>query len=108
MKFVNRFVKAWTSVLMALIVVLGITGCNTAKIESKPEPLPIVAALPNPKLPDWIEDISPTGDADTLAQIRIRFKEALIPLESIDNPDQQEKLKQFAICLLYTSDAADE
>jgi len=97
MKFVNRFVKAWTSVLMALIVVLGITGCNTAKIESKPEPLPIVAALPNPKLPDWIEDISPTGDADTLAQIRIRFKEALIPLESIDNPDQQEKLKQFAI-----------
>jgi hypothetical protein len=32
-----------------------------------------------------------------LAQIRIRFQEALIPVESLDSPNQQAKLKQFEI-----------
>lgn len=59
------------------------------------EPLAEVAEIADPALPDWIEAISPTGDAKTLAQVRIRFKSPLIPLESLESPTQQTLLKQF-------------
>ncbi|WP_293135275.1 alpha-2-macroglobulin [Okeania sp. SIO3I5] len=57
----------------------------------------MVDLIITPRLPEWIEQISPTGEAATLNQIRIRFKDALIPLEVLDSPQQQEKLKQFEI-----------
>ncbi|WP_341824992.1 Ig-like domain-containing protein, partial [Escherichia coli] len=61
------------------------------------EPLPTVSALPNPQLPDWIEQISPIGETEVRSQIRIRFKDALIPVESIDSPNQQQILEKIAI-----------
>jgi hypothetical protein len=61
------------------------------------EPFSQVAPLPQPQIPDWIEQISPTKEAEPLAQIRIRFKDPVIPLESLDSPEQQAKLNLFQI-----------
>ncbi|MDE5083077.1 MAG: MG2 domain-containing protein, partial [Trichodesmium sp. St18_bin1] len=57
----------------------------------------MVDLIITPPLPEWIEQITPTGEAKPLSQILIRFKEPLIPLETLDSPEQQEKLKQFEI-----------
>lgn len=83
--------------LLSVLVVSAIAGCRFFTISPANQPLPEVAALPLPQLPNWIEQISPTGKADPLNQIRIIFKEPLIPLESLDNPDQQKLLNKFAI-----------
>jgi uncharacterized protein YfaS (alpha-2-macroglobulin family) len=73
------------------------TGCNFMTIQPGKEKLPPVKSLITPKLPDWIEQISPLGDAKPTSQIRIRFKEALIPVEGLDSPQQQGLLTKFAI-----------
>jgi uncharacterized protein YfaS (alpha-2-macroglobulin family) len=59
--------------------------------------LPEVVAVPPPRLPKWIVEISPTKTAAPLAQIRVRFQEPLIPVERIDSPGQQEILKKFQL-----------
>src|SRR5690242_1592364 len=82
---------------LTLTLMLGIAGCNFFGIGSGKEQLPTVAPLTPPKLPDWIEQISPIGNAKPLNQIRIRFKEALIPVENLDSPEQQKLLQKFAI-----------
>ncbi|PSB25773.1 alpha-2-macroglobulin family protein [Stenomitos frigidus] len=89
-------IKPWF-VLLALCVALAIKGCSVANITSTSNPQPSVAALAAPKLPDWIEQISPTGEAATTAQIRIRFKAPLIPVESLESKDQQALLQKFAL-----------
>jgi uncharacterized protein YfaS (alpha-2-macroglobulin family) len=73
------------------------TGCNFMTIQPGKEKLPPVESLITPKLPDWIEQISPLGDAKSTSQIRIRFQEALISVESLDSPQQQGLLTKFAI-----------
>lgn len=83
--------------LLILAFVLGITGCNLIGIVPGKEQLPEVSALIPPNLPDWILQISPLGDAKPLQQIRIRFQEALIPLESLDNPEQESLLQKFEL-----------
>ncbi|WP_127054017.1 alpha-2-macroglobulin family protein [Trichormus variabilis] len=89
----RKFIKF----LFIITVILGIAGCNFVGITPDKEKLPTVTSLAPPKLPDWIEQISPLGDAKTLSQIRIRFKEALIPVESLDSSEQQNLLTKFAI-----------
>ncbi|MEM9162917.1 MAG: Ig-like domain-containing protein, partial [Cyanobacteria bacterium P01_F01_bin.4] len=77
--------------LLAVFCVLVVVGCDRSNLIPKkadappPEPLPEVAALPTPALPDWIESISPTDQAEPLAQIRIRFKSPIVPLESLES-----------------------
>ncbi|ODG98345.1 hypothetical protein A4S05_09475 [Nostoc sp. KVJ20] len=83
--------------LLLFTFMLGMAGCNFFGINSSKEQLPAVSSLTPPKLPDWIEQISPIGDAKPLNQIRIRFKEALIPVESLDSPEQQKILEKFAL-----------
>lgn len=60
-------------------------------------PVPAVSPLPNPKVPAWVEQISPTGEANNLAQIRVRFAQPLIPVEAIESPSQQAKLAYFTV-----------
>ncbi|MFG6095414.1 alpha-2-macroglobulin family protein [Leptothoe sp. ISB3NOV94-8A] len=62
-----------------------------------PEPLPAVAALTDPDPPDWIEQISPTGEAETLAQIRIRFAEPLVAVESLESQGRNATLEKFEV-----------
>ncbi|BAY94675.1 MULTISPECIES: alpha-2-macroglobulin family protein [unclassified Tolypothrix] len=90
-------IKVLIKFLLSLTLMLGIAGCGLFGINSGREQLPTVAPLAPPKLPDWIEQISPIGDAKPLNQIRIRFKEALIPVESLDSPEQQNLLQKFEL-----------
>jgi uncharacterized protein YfaS (alpha-2-macroglobulin family) len=83
--------------LIFLVLIINLAGCGIAKISSNVEPLPFVASIPLPQLPDWIEQISPTGEAKELAQIRIRFREPLIPLENLESDKQKDILKKFEI-----------
>ncbi|TAF10144.1 MAG: alpha-2-macroglobulin family protein [Nostocales cyanobacterium] len=83
--------------LFIIMFILGISGCTLFGVTPGKEKLPTVAQITPPILPDWIEQISPLGDSGNLNQIRIRFKEALIPVEILDSPQQQELLTKFAI-----------
>ncbi|MFB2769368.1 alpha-2-macroglobulin [Pelatocladus sp. BLCC-F211] len=83
--------------LLFFTLSITIAGCNIFGINAGKERLPEVAALPLPKLPEWIEQISPIGEAAPLNQVRIRFKEALIPVESLDSSEQQNLLQKFAL-----------
>ncbi|MFM2063846.1 MAG: hypothetical protein RLZZ507_3517 [Cyanobacteriota bacterium] len=85
------------SFLFIIILILGISGCSLVGVTPGKEKLPTVAQITPPNLPDWIEQISPLGDAGNLNQVRIRFKEALIPVESLDSPQQQDLLTKFTI-----------
>ncbi|HEY9838563.1 MAG TPA: Ig-like domain-containing protein, partial [Vampirovibrionales bacterium] len=89
--------RTWTWFILGLLLSFTIAACNFFQTGSTVKPLPAVAPLATPQLPNWIEEISPTGEADPLAQIRIRFKDPVIPLESLDSPEQIAKLNQFQI-----------
>lgn len=80
--------------LCVLGLIIGIASCNQVGQNAS---LPEVAALPLPTLPDWIEQISPTSTVDSLAQIRIRFKDPLISLESLESEAQQKVLEKFEL-----------
>ncbi|MEW6491173.1 MAG: alpha-2-macroglobulin [Cyanobacteriota bacterium] len=97
MHIISKFIKRWMQFLLVLTLILGVAGCDWVNITSRIQPLPAVSPLPLPQRPDWIEQISPTGNAEPLAQIRIRFKEPLIPIESLDSPDRQNLLKKFEV-----------
>jgi uncharacterized protein YfaS (alpha-2-macroglobulin family) len=97
MNAIAKSLKISLQFFLILILVLGISGCGLLKIQSGVEPLPSIALLPLPQLPNWIEQISPTGQSEPLAQIRIRFKDPLIPVEQIDSPNQKELLKKLEI-----------
>ncbi|WP_191761157.1 alpha-2-macroglobulin family protein [Komarekiella delphini-convector] len=83
--------------LIIITFLLGIAGCNSFSISPGREKLPAVSPLAPPNLPDWIEQISPIGDTKTFNQIRVRFKEALIPVESLDSPEQEKLLQKFEL-----------
>ena len=91
--------------LMGLALALVLATCNRPEAQSPtantpsptPTPLPAVSSLPDPTLPDWIEHISPTGDANSRAQIRIRFAEPLVPVTSLESSDVDEVLAKFQV-----------
>ncbi len=83
--------------LLIPTLLLAIAGCNVISLIPGTQKLPTVSPLNPPSLPTWIEQISPIGNAQPLNQIRIRFKEALIPLETLDNPEQHKLLQKFEL-----------
>lgn len=89
--------KKLIGAVLVFAIALAITTCGVTNKSSKIEALPSVASLNSPQLVNWIEEISPTGKAEPLNQIRIRFKEALIPVASLDSSEQQSQLKLFEI-----------
>ncbi|MBD2383869.1 alpha-2-macroglobulin family protein [Cylindrospermum sp. FACHB-282] len=89
--------KNFIQLLFVCTLVLALAGCNFVGINPGKEKLPAVSQLTPPNLPDWIEQISPLGDAKPLNQIRIRFKEALIPVETLDSQEQQHLLSKITL-----------
>ncbi|MEL6553235.1 MAG: Ig-like domain-containing protein [Cyanobacteria bacterium J06621_11] len=94
--------------VLGVIIALSFAACNpfnqadtdTPQPDSSLPPLkpfPEVALLETPALPDWIEQISPTEQADALAQVRIRFESPLIPLESLESSERQAVLDKFEL-----------
>ncbi|MBW4523090.1 MAG: alpha-2-macroglobulin family protein [Scytolyngbya sp. HA4215-MV1] len=90
------FRKLWVPFLLSLLLVLGFAQLGKAGLFDN-NPLSVVTPVASPQLPEWIEQVSPVGEAPPLAQIRIRFKEPLIPLESLESPNQQAILEKFEI-----------
>ncbi|MEL6488791.1 MAG: Ig-like domain-containing protein [Cyanobacteria bacterium J06621_3] len=95
--------------LFGLAITLIFAACNPfSRNDSTPtsqtgdglpplKPFPEVVRLDNPQLPDWIEQISPTDEADSLSQVRIRFQDPLIPLEDLESLNQQAVLDKFQL-----------
>ena len=94
--------------LLGLAIALFFAACNPFSRNDTPpsqtdgglpplKPFPEVVQLDTPELPDWIAHISPTDQADSLAQVRIRFQEPLIPPESLESPSQQALLEKFQL-----------
>jgi uncharacterized protein YfaS (alpha-2-macroglobulin family) len=60
-----------------------------------PTPLAPVAAAPDQPLPSWFASVSPRGEAKDGSQIRVRFKNDLVPVEALESPDRQSVLDHF-------------
>jgi uncharacterized protein YfaS (alpha-2-macroglobulin family) len=74
---------------------MTLVGCRIWSLAPESQPLTSVSSLPLPQLPDWIEEISPTGEATSASQVRVRFKYPLIPVEQLDSPRQRQLLNRF-------------
>ncbi len=61
------------------------------------QPLVQVSPLPSPSPSGIVASVAPTGDAGSLAQVRVRFSGDLIPLERLESPDEAAVLAHFAI-----------
>ena len=80
--------RVLAAIVLACLCAFGATACTSRSAPARPEPLAAVSPMPNPSLAPWIEEISPTGTADENAQIRIRFRNDVIPVESLESPDR--------------------
>jgi alpha-2-macroglobulin len=83
-------------VFAATAVALFATGC-TQNAPATKAPLAAVSPLPSPSPGAPIASIAPVGDVGTLAQIRVRFSDDLIPLERLESPDENAVLAHFSI-----------
>ncbi len=101
MRRIRRMLRPGQFMLLGLFMLLVIALCNSLNIGFNLETIAVLpstaATLPKPQLPNWIEQISPTDQAEPLTQIRIRFKEPLIPLEQLESENQQKLLQQFEV-----------
>lgn len=91
----RSFGAAFFFVLIALCV--AASSCGRVLGGAQPEALPAVSPVPSPAIPDWIVEISPRGEAQSLAQIRVIFKKPLIPLDAIEDPARQRQLTRFTV-----------
>lgn len=90
----RRLVKGAIAFGLGLLFTLWVSSCDVQDWWGG-RSLLAVDPLPLPQLPEWIEQISPTAEAEGRSQIRIRFKEPLIPVESLDA--DPEKLALFEV-----------
>ncbi|HLW38698.1 MAG TPA: alpha-2-macroglobulin family protein, partial [Candidatus Eremiobacteraceae bacterium] len=87
-----------TAVLLLFVAALAVmAACTSGKSSAPPQALPAVSPLPSLKPAAWIKQINPTGQAGTLAQIRIIFADPLVPLQAIETPSEQATLQYFVI-----------
>ena len=78
-----------------LLAVLWFSACaNPAANAPK---LAAVQALPKPSLPPWIASISPTGTADTLAQVRVIFGKPVTAVEALSGDGPRDVLSHVSI-----------
>jgi len=88
--------------MLVLAVAFGAAACASrtqpaAQSTPAPTPLPGVSAAPVQPLPDWITSVSPRGEAKDGAQIRVRFRDDVVPVEALESEDRQGVLGHFRI-----------
>src|SRR5690348_3211684 len=93
---VRSFCPTRLAAALAALCSIGAGGCGLIRGAAH-GPLPAVSPAPTPHAATWIVRYGPRGTVDTLAQIRIEFKDPLIPLESLESPDEAAKLEYFSI-----------
>lgn len=77
----------------------ALAACQPALHPESPSqgPPAAVSALPKPSLPPAITDYGPKDEVATLAQIRVTFKNPIIPIERLESSDERAKLASFHI-----------
>jgi len=91
------------TVFVTIVAAFAVAGCapptGTAEAtgSAAPTALPAVSAAPAATRPAWIDAISPTGKAADGAQIRVRFKNDLVPIEALESPDRAAVLSHFTL-----------
>lgn len=89
-----------TSIARGIVIALGalfVTACHSGTTNQAGAPLALVSPLPAPNVPSLVTEIHPTGTVGRRAQIRIRFRNDLIPLEALETPREAEILAAFTI-----------
>ena len=83
--------------IFLFLFILTLVGCRILSNSPVSEVIPMVADLPKPQLPNWIEAISPLGETPELSQIHVIFKDPLIPVENLGSSQQKKLLNNFEI-----------
>ncbi len=94
--------RFWSSFIFVVGAVFAVTACashNEPVAQSSPVPTPLafVSAAPSEPLPNWFAAVSPHGEAKDGAQIRVRFKNDVVPVEALESPDRQDVLAHFRL-----------
>ncbi|MEA2666356.1 MAG: alpha-2-macroglobulin, partial [Candidatus Eremiobacteraeota bacterium] len=92
--------RSWRlAVALAAVFAAGCARHAAGPPEASPPPAPLIAVspLPAPSLAPPLAAVAPTGAADTLAQVRVRFSADLIPLERLESPDESAVLAHFSL-----------
>jgi len=85
MLFWNGPTTLFMRVMIGTLGIAALSACgHSAPQAESGTPLASVSPLPEPSVPPDIVDYSPHGEADTLAQIRVIFKDPLIPIERLE------------------------
>jgi len=85
-------------VIAGFLLAASATSCGSpGKPGGSPTPFPAVSPIGRSVLPNWIVETSPNGTAQSGAQIRVRFKNDVIPLDVLESPDRQSALTHFAL-----------
>ena len=93
-------IASMTSIARGIVIALGalfVTACHSGTTNQAGAPLALVSPLPAPTVPSLVTEIHPTGTVGRRAQIRIRFRNDLIPLEALETPREAEILAAFTI-----------
>ncbi|BFM39725.1 Ig-like domain-containing protein [Synechocystis sp. LKSZ1] len=93
----RRWRRYWLGLFFFLGLLTSLHACQGLNLPALSNTWPFVEPLPAPQLPAWIEQVSPVGEVQPLAQILIRFKEPLIPLEALESAQQQGLLQKFEL-----------
>jgi alpha-2-macroglobulin len=81
--------------LLAVLAAAAVAACGAPAPSGNR--LAPVEALSQPQLPAWIASISPTGKADTLAQVRIIFAKPVVPVTALSGPGPQDVVSKVSI-----------
>ncbi len=83
------------ALICSLLIAVGVSAC--ANPAANAPRLAAVEALPKPSLPPWIASISPTGTADTLAQVRVIFGKPVTAVEALSGDGPRDVLSHVSI-----------
>jgi uncharacterized protein YfaS (alpha-2-macroglobulin family) len=83
-----------TALLAIVLAAAAVASCGHP---AAPEKLPQVEGVPRPSLPPWIASISPTQQADTLAQVRVIFAKPVTAVQALSGDGPRDVLSHITI-----------
>jgi alpha-2-macroglobulin len=85
--------------LGSLLAALGVFAAGTSCSAPGPAPVKLAAVAPlaKPSLPPWILSISPTGNAESLAQIRVIFAKPVTKVEALSGDGPRDVLSHALV-----------
>jgi uncharacterized protein YfaS (alpha-2-macroglobulin family) len=95
-------VRGVASFMLVCGLAFGAAACTSRTAPAgggtpAPAPLPAVSPVAAAPLPGWFAAVSPHGEAKDGSQIRVRFKNDVVPVEALESPDRQAVLAHFRL-----------